>query len=100
MNNIEDMEEDFKNARVVYVTTYSEHDKQFHRPMTNYNADPYNTMWFPSFRATKKVEHITKNSKIKISFSSSREGEVYEITETAGFATEEVRKKWKWWMLF
>ncbi len=101
MNKIEGMEEDFKNARVVYVTTIGERGKQFHRPMTNYNEDPYDTMWFPTFRATKKVEHITKNPRIKISFPSHKEGEIYEITGTADFAPEEeVRRKWKWWMLF
>jgi hypothetical protein len=40
MKKIEDATEDFKNARVVYVTTFGARDKQFTRPMTNYNEDP------------------------------------------------------------
>ena len=98
---IDGMKEDFHNAKVVYISTYGEHGKQYTRPMTNYNEDPYGTIWFATFRQTKKVEHLAKNSKIKITFPSSKEGELYEITGTAGFTPEEeVRQKWKWWMLF
>ncbi len=101
MNKIEGMDEDFKNARVVYVTTIGERGKQFHRPMTNYNEDPYSTIWFATFRQTNKVEQITKNPRIKITFPSNREGDMYEITGSATLAPEEeVRQKWKWWMLF
>ena len=101
INKLEGMEEDFQNAKVVYVTTYGEHGKKYSRPMTNYNKDPYSTIWFATFRATKKVEHLMKNPKIKITFPGSKEGDLYEISGTADFATEEeVRQKWKWWMLF
>ncbi len=101
MNKLEGMKEDFRNAKVVYITTYGEHGKQYSRPMTNYNEDPYAPIWFATFRQTKKVEHIMKNPKIKITFPSIKEGDLYEITGTAGFAPEEeVRQKWKWWMLF
>lgn len=95
------MKEDFKNAKVVYVTTYGEHGKMYSRPMTNYNEDPYAPIWFATFKQTKKVEHVMKNPKIKVTFPSSKEGDLYEITGTANLAPEEeVCQKWKWWMLF
>jgi general stress protein 26 len=95
------MKDDFKNAKIVYVATFGEHGKQYNRPMTNYNEDPYVKMWFPTFRATKKIEHIAKNPKIKIIFPSSKEGDLYEVTGTASLAPEEeVRNKWSWWMFF
>lgn len=101
MNRIEGMGEDFKNARVVYVTTVGERGKLSHRPMTNYNEDPYGNMWFATFRQTNKVEQIAKNPRVKITFPSSREGEMYEITGSASIGTdEEVREKWRWWMFF
>ncbi len=101
MKKIDGAAEDFKNARVVYVTTYGTRGKQFTRPMTNYNEDPYGNLWFATFRQTNKVEHIAKDCNVKVMFPSSREGEVYEISGTAALGTDaEIREKWRWWTLF
>ncbi len=101
MKTIEGADEDFRNARVVYVTTYDTKGKQFTRPMTNYNEDPYGNMWFATFRQTKKVEHVSGNPAIKITFPSNREGEVYEIMGSATIGSDaDVREKWRWWMLY
>ena len=63
---------------VVYVTTIGERRKQFYRPMTDYNEDPYSIIWLATFRQT--VEQITKSHRVKITFPNYSEGEIYEIT--------------------
>lgn len=101
MNRIEGMEEEFKRAKLVYLTTFSEDDRKRNRAMTNYNEDPYKMMWFPTFKETRKVNDIKKNPKVLITFPSSKRGEFYEIEGTAELEDEKVvQEKWEWWYLF
>jgi general stress protein 26 len=60
MNEIKGMAEAFKEARVVYLTTFRDGEVRS-RQMTNLNEDPYRMMWFPTYRDTRKVEDIGKN---------------------------------------
>ncbi|MBD3171897.1 hypothetical protein GF326_05440 [Candidatus Bathyarchaeota archaeon] len=56
MNKIRGMEESFKESKVVYLVTFGSTSEKHSRPMTNFNDDPYNIMWFPTYQDTKKVE--------------------------------------------
>jgi general stress protein 26 len=68
--------------------------------MTNFNKDPYETIWFPTFKDTNKVDDIKKNPKVVVTFPSSKEGEFYEIEGHAVFGDEKtVQERWKWWYL-
>lgn len=100
MNEIEGMEEDFKNARLIHLTTFHKDGTKRNRAMTNYNEDPYSMMWFPTFKRTTKVEHITNNPKVLITFPGSRVGEFFEIEGRGELEDESiVDEKWKWWYL-
>ena len=100
MKKIEGMLEDFKQAKVVFLTTFSDGGERS-RQMTNFNEDPYKVMWFPTYRKTRKVEDIEKNPKVLITFPSSSEGEFYEIEGRAEFEDEKVTaQKWRWWYLY
>ncbi|RLG96633.1 hypothetical protein DRO27_01905, partial [Candidatus Bathyarchaeota archaeon] len=59
MDKLAGLEEAFKKAKVVFMTTYGE--KENTRQMTNYNEDPYVTIWFPTERDTQKVRDIERN---------------------------------------
>ena len=97
---IHGMKEIFKEAKLVYLTTFDEEGNKRHRPMTNYNEDPYNTMWFPTFKRTRKVEHILRNPKVLVTFASEKVGEFYEIDGEAELASDDaVKEKWTWWLL-
>lgn len=101
MNKIKGMLEDFKHAKIVFLTTFSESGEERRRPMTNFNEDVYKMMWFPTDRDTKKVEDIKKNPRVRITFPSSREGAFYEIEGRAEFEDERMTaEKWKWWYLY
>ena len=101
MNQIQGMKEDFSKAKVVYLTTFNEKGEKRIRPMTNYNEDPYEMMWFPTYEYTRKVEDIKKNPKVIVSFPGSLEGDMYEIEGKADFApSSEVNEKWEWWYLY
>jgi len=101
MNRIEGMLEDFKKAKVVFLTTFSEKGEERSRSMTNFNEDPYGMMWFPTYRNTRKVEDIKKNPRVLITFPSSKEGVFYEIEGRAEFEDERVvNEKWEWWWLY
>jgi len=94
------MLEDFKQVKIVYLTTFSNGEERS-RPMTNFNDDPYNRMWFPTYRDTKKVKDIEENPKVLITFPSSKEGEYYEIEGRAEFEKEEITtEKWRRWYLY
>lgn len=100
MKEIEGIRDDFKLAKIVYLTTFSDGEERS-RPMTNFNDDPYRVMWFPTYRDTRKVEDIKDNPKVLVTFPSSEEGEYYEIEGIADFETEEVvAEKWRWWYLY
>ena len=66
MNKIKGMVDEFKRAKLVYLTTFSEDGYKRNRAMTNYNEDPYEMLWFPTFKKTKKVNDIRKNPKVLI----------------------------------
>ena len=100
MNEIEGMLEDFKQARMVFMTTFSDKGERS-RQMTNFNDNPYETMWFPTYRNTRKVEEIRRNPKVLITFPTSRRGEFYEIEGTAEIEDEAATaQKWRWWYLY
>ncbi len=100
MNRIDGMLEDFKEARVVYMTTFRD-GKEESRQMTNFNEDPYKVMWFPTYRNTKKVDDIKRNPKTLITFPSSKVGVYYEIEGRAEFEDEATTaRKWRWWYLY
>ena len=99
MNKLAGLEEAFKKAKVIFMTTYGE--KENTRQMTNYNMNPYDTIWFPTERDTKKVKDIEKNNTIRLTFPGENRGEFYEIEGEASFASdEEVTAKWEWWWLY
>jgi general stress protein 26 len=100
MKVIEGMAEQFKNARLIYLTTFSEDGSSRNRAMTNFNEDPYQTMWFPTFKATEKVENIKKNPNVLVTFPSSKIREFYVIDGRAQLEDDDVvSEKWKWWYL-
>jgi len=100
MKEIKGMREDFKLAKIVYLTTFTDGEERS-RPMTNFNDDPYRTMWFPTYRDTRKVKDINNNPKVLVTFPSSEEGEYYEIKGFAKFESEKVTaEKWRWWYLY
>ncbi|MHA2394364.1 MAG: pyridoxamine 5'-phosphate oxidase family protein [Promethearchaeota archaeon] len=101
MNKIQCMKDDFQKAKLVYLTTFSENGQKHNRPMTNYNEDPYEMMWFPTFKNSRKVRDILKNPKTLITFPNSKKREFYVIKGNAVLENEEVvNKKWEWWYLF
>jgi general stress protein 26 len=58
-------------------------------------------MWFPTFKATEKVENIKKNPSVLVTFPSSKIHEFYVIDGQAKLEDENlVREKWKWWYLY
>jgi len=67
MNEVEGMSEAFRQAKVVFLTTFGDGEGRS-RPMTNLNEDPYGVMWFPTYRDTRKVEDIGKNPKVLLTF--------------------------------
>ncbi len=70
------------------------------RAMTNFNKDPYQEIWFPTFKETNKVEDIKRTPRAVITFPSAKEGEFYEIEGHAVLGDEKtVKEKWKWWYL-
>ena len=100
MKEIEGMKGAFQQARVVYMTTFGDEGERS-RPMTNLNEDPYSMMWFPTYRDTRKIDDIEKNSRVLITFPSTNEGEYYEIDGRAEFESESVTaEKWQWWYLY
>jgi general stress protein 26 len=100
MEKIPGLDDAFKKAKVVFMTTY-DGDKENTRQMTNYNESPYDLIWFPTEKDTKKVHDIKNNNKVMLTFPAKKRGEYYEITGEASFASEyEVREKWEWWWLY
>ena len=84
MNEIAGLREAFKQSRIVFLTTFSDGGENS-RQMTNLNENPYQTMWFPTYRNTQKIRDIEENPKVLITFPSSRDGEYYEIEGRAEF---------------
>lgn len=100
MEKIQGIEEAFKKAKIVFLTTFQGNEEHT-RQMTNYNEDLDGLLWFPTERDTRKVKDILKNSNVVITFPSKNRGEFYEIEGEASFASEqEVLDKWEWWWLY
>lgn len=100
MEKIPGLEEAFRNAKVVFMTTY-DGNKERTRQMTNYNGDLDGVIWFPTEKDTRKVKDIEKNKKVLLTFPAKKRGEYYEIEGEASFASDdEVMEKWEWWWLY
>jgi general stress protein 26 len=100
MEHLPGLEEAFKKAKVVFMTTFSG-DKENTRQMTNYNDSPFVKFWFPTEKDTKKVKDIIANPKILITFPSVNRKEFFEIEGEASFADpSDVEEKWEWWWLY
>lgn len=100
MEKIPGLDDAFKKAKVVFMTTY-DGEKENTRQMTNYNDSPYGTIWFPTEKDTQKVRDIGKNNKVLLTFPGTQSGEFYEISGEASFASNrEVMQKWEWWWLY
>ena len=100
MEKIPGLDEAFKKAKVIFMTTY-DGEKENTRQMTNYNEDPYETIWFPTERDTKKVRDIEKDNRVLLTFPASTRGNYYEVSGEASFASnQEVLAKWEWWWLY
>jgi general stress protein 26 len=100
MKRIEGLEEAFKNAKAVFLTTFDIEGKENSRPMTNYNEDPYSIMWFPTEKGTRKVKDIENNTKVLLTIPGEKRGVFYEIEGEAEFEDQDVvDEKWQWWYL-
>ncbi len=100
MNQLAGLDEAFKKAKVIFMTTY-DGDKENTRQMTNYNDSPYGTIWFPTEKDTQKVRDLENNNKVLLTLPGSEKGEFYEIEGEASFASDrEVLEKWEWWWLY
>ena len=100
MNKLPGIDEAFKKAKVVFMTTYKGNEERT-RQMTNYNEKLGDVIWFPTEKDTRKVDDIKKNDKILITFPAGKRGEYFEVEGTASFASDqEVLEKWEWWWLY
>ncbi len=100
MNKLDGMSEAFKEAKIIFLTTFFDGSSRS-RQMTNFNESPYETMWFPTEINSKKINDISLNSKVLLTFPALKKGEFFEIEGKAELATqEEVDEKWRWWYLY
>jgi len=100
MKKLPGIDEAFKKAKVVFMTTFNG-DKERTRQMTNYNDELDEQIWFPTEKDTRKVKDIKKNNKVLITFPAGKKGEYFEVTGEASFASDdEVLQKWEWWWLY
>ena len=99
MKKLKGMLEAFREAKQVFLTTNSSGETRT-RAMTNFNETPYEPMWFPSFKDTRKINDIKANPMVVVSFPSEQEGKWYRIKSKARLAPwEEVKEMWRWWLL-
>lgn len=100
MNKLPGLEEAFRDAKVVWLTTFDEKGDEVDRQMTNYNEDPYAEMWFPTWRDTRKVRHLKRRPDAFLTFPAEEEDRFYRIQGTVRLADEETTyEKWRWWYL-
>jgi general stress protein 26 len=101
LDQVPGLEENFKKARVVFLTTFSETGEAHVRQMTNLNEDPFKMMWFTSYTDSRKVEDVKRNPRVVIAFPSERRGDFFEIEGRAELERREVvEEKWDWWYLY
>ena len=83
------------------MITYGVNGEPHSRPMTNFNDNPYSTMWFPTYNNTQKVYDIEKNPKTLIIFPGLIEDDFFEIEGYSSFADRAtVEEKWVWRYLY
>jgi general stress protein 26 len=100
MKKVPGLEEAFKNAKIVWLTTFDEKGDEVDRQMTNYNEDPYVEMWFPTWTDTRKVRHLKRRPDALLTFPAEEEDKYYRIQGTVRLADEETTyEKWRWWYL-
>jgi general stress protein 26 len=101
MDKLPGLAENFKRARVVFLTTFTEKGEEHSRKMTNLNEDPYTKIWFPTNTNSRKVKEVKSTPRALITFPATKKGEYYEIEGKAEVETgEEVENKWFWWYLY
>jgi general stress protein 26 len=101
MDKIPGLQESFKRAKVVFLTTFSESGEKHVRQMTNLNENPYSMMWFTSDTKSRKVADVKKNPRVIITFPSGNKGELFEVEGNAQLEEQEVvDEKWGWWYLY
>jgi general stress protein 26 len=99
MDKVKGLEEVFKKTRTIFMTTF-QNGRENTRAMTNFNENPYETIWFPTERGTQKVKDIEKDPRVILTFPAAKPGSFYEIEGTAEFEKQEiVDQKWEWWWL-
>lgn len=95
------MVEQFRKSRLVYMVTFGRKNEPHSRPMTNFNEDPYEKMWFPTFTDTRKVDDLKLDSKTLIVFPDEDGERFYEVEGHSTFASKQVvDEKWVWWYLY
>lgn len=100
MNKLPGIDEAFKKAKVIFMTTYKG-DEERTRQMTNYNDDLDGIIWFPTEKDTRKVADIKKNNNVLITFPAGKRGEYFEVKGEASLGSDqEVLEKWEWWWLY
>lgn len=83
------------------MITYGAKGEPHSRPMTNFNDNPYSTMWFPTYNDTQKVRDLENDPKTLIIYPGADEDEFYEIEGHSSFADRTtVEEKWVWWYLY
>jgi general stress protein 26 len=91
----------FKDAKIVFMTTFSASGEEHSRPMLNLNEDPYEFMWFPTDTDTRKVEDVKANGRVLVTFPAEKSGEYYEVEGKGELADREfVTENWMWWYLY
>jgi general stress protein 26 len=100
MRQIEGLKKAFESSPLVYLTTFGD-DEKHSRPMTNFNEDPYERMWFATYKDTQKLKDIKNNPRVVITVPAEEENTFYEIEGEAHLADDKtVAEKWRWWYLF
>ena len=83
------------------MVTFGRKNEPHSRPMTNFNSNPYSTMWFPTEAGTQKVRDLKRNPKTLILFPDTDKKTFYELEGHSTFGdAEEVEEKWVWWYLY
>ena len=91
----------FKEAKIVFLTTFSASGEEHSRPMLNMNEDPYEFIWFPTNTETTKVEDVKATGRAIVTFPAEKYGEYYEVEGKAEMADREfVEENWLWWYLY
>ena len=85
MERSKEFEEAFKEAKMVYLTTYSKDGDENTRPMTNYSESPYDLIWFPTEKSTQKVKNPNGDG-----YSAKR---IVDIMEKIALSRQLVQKK-------